>query len=148
MTIEDLEAQYGPPDAAYQADYCTIWEVKQDFPWFPAERVFINKDFKNMLFASFTAVQSANLQHEIAHFDGCFNIRDVRGAAGKPSAHSYAAAMDLNASKNRMVVNPTPAQRLGSWSQEFITAMQSSGVFFGGNFIRRADPMHFSMLDA
>jgi hypothetical protein len=146
MTAAQLEAQYGQPDAAYLAANCILWHVQQDFPWFPAEVIYINKAFKDMLFASFTAVQAAGLQGEVTDYDGCYNDRDVRGSVAI-SAHAYAAAIDINSSKNGMVVNPTPAQRLGSWSQGFIEAMTSSGVFFGGNFLHRADPMHFSMAD-
>ena len=146
MTASQLIEQYGPPDAAYLSENCITWEVQNDFPWFPAKEIYINKVFKGMLYDSFTAVQTAGLQNEITHFDGCYNKRDVRGSTDV-SAHSYACAIDLNAAENPMVVNPSPAKRLGRWTQGFIDAMTSSGVFFGGNFIHRSDPMHFSMAD-
>ena len=146
MTAAQLEAQYGPPNAAYLSANCIMWEVQEDYPWFPAKVIYINKVFKDMLFNSLAAVQAAGLQGEIHSFDGCYNDRDVRGASSL-SAHSYAYAVDLNASTNGMVVNPTPAQRLGTWTQGFIDAMTSSGIFFGGNFETRADPMHYSGAD-
>lgn len=150
MTASQLIEQYGPPDAAYLSENCIIWEVQNDFPWFPAKEIYINKVFKDMLYDSFTAVQAAGLQNEITHFDGCYNKRDVRGSTDV-SAHSYACAVDLNAAENPMVVKNvndiTPTDRLGKWSQGFVDAMTSSGVFFGGNFKTRPDPMHYSRAD-
>jgi hypothetical protein len=146
MTAADLIAKYGPPNKAYLEANCILWYIQEDFPWFPAKVVFINKDFKDMLFVSFTAVWAAGLQVEIKTYNGCYVNRPVRGS-NSISAHAYAAAMDLDAAIDGMVVNPTQDQRLGKWSQAFVDAMTSSGVFFGGNFIHRADPMHFSMAD-
>lgn len=150
MTASDLIAKYGTPDGHYQAVYCTLWHIQDDFLWFPGTSIFINKDFKNMLFQSFTAVQAAGLQDEIKTYNGCLVVRNVRGA-NTVSAHAYGAAIDLNSSDDPMVIkdfsNITPQDRLGKWSQPFVNAMVSSGVFFGGNFRNRPDPMHFSMAD-
>lgn len=146
MTAAQLIAQYGPPDASYQAKYCTIWQVKERFTWFPADKIFINIVFMNMLIKSFSAVEAANLQSEITTYNGCYVDRPVRGS-NSISAHAYAAAIDLDSAIDGMVVNPTTQQRLGKWTQPFIDAMTSSGIFFGGNFSHRADPMHFSMAD-
>jgi D-alanyl-D-alanine carboxypeptidase len=146
MTASDLIAQYGTPDAEYQAKYCTMWQVKERFPWFPAEKIFINIVFMNKLVISFQAVQDANLQGEIITFNGCYVDRPVRGS-NSISAHAYAAAIDMDSAIDGMVVNPTTQQRLGKWTPEFITAMLSSGIYYGGNFIHRADPMHFSLAD-
>jgi hypothetical protein len=146
MTAAELEALYGQPDAAYFSEYCIMWEVQQDYPWFPAKVIYINKDFKVVFSNGLLAVQTAGLQGEIITFDGCFNERNVRGSTSI-SAHYYACACDLNASKNPMAVNPTPAQRQGSWTPEFIVAMKSAGLFFGGDFHTRADPMHWSYAD-
>jgi len=146
MTAAQLIAQYGNPDAEYQAKYCTMWQVKERFPWFPAEKIFINIVFMNKLVISFQAVQDANLQHEIISFNGCYVDRPVRGS-NSISAHAYAAAIDLNSPIDGMVVNPTPQQRLGKWTPEFIAAMKSSGIYFGGDFLHRSDPMHWSLAD-
>ncbi len=147
MTAAQLEEKYGQPDAAYLAANCIVWQVQEKYPWFPAKEIYINKDFMAVFDAGLQAVQDAGLQDEITSFDGCYNPRDVRGSSTALSAHSYACACDLNASKNPMAVNPTPAQRQGSWSLEFITAMKSAGLFFGGDFHVRADPMHWSYAD-
>lgn len=150
MTASDLIAKYGVPDGNYQAKNCILWTIQEDFPWFPVSHIFLNNVFKSMLFKSFTAVQASGLQHEIHKYNGCLVIRQVRGRNSQ-SAHSYGAAIDLNSIEDPMVIkdfkNITPADRLGKWSQGFVNAMTSSGVFFGGNFKARPDPMHFSMAD-
>ena len=150
MTGQELIAKYGPPDGKYQANNCLLWNIQEDFPWFPVSHIFLNNIFKSMLFKSFTAVQAAGLQNEIHQYNGCLVIRKVRGRNSQ-SAHSYGAAIDLNSSDDPMVIkdfkNITPADRLGRWSQAFVNAMTSSGVFFGGNFKSRPDPMHYSMAD-
>lgn len=148
MSAQDiLLGKYGPPDEpTYQTQFCEIWYVKMDFHWFPANKFMVNKDFKIMLAKAFAALEAAGLHTEIKTFDGCFNLRMVRGRAAA-SLHSWGAAIDLNAATNGMVYNPTPKQRLGTWSQKFVDTMKSAGVFFGGDFLKRADPMHFGLLD-
>jgi hypothetical protein len=141
-----LTAKYGPPDHAHIVANCTTWYVKSQFPWFPVESFLINKDFKNMLYGAFLSLQAKGLHTEITSYDGCYNDRPVRGS-DVASVHSWAAAIDLDAATNGMVVNPTPEQRKGKWSDEFIATMKAAGVFFGGDFIHRADPMHWALVD-
>lgn len=147
---EQMIAKYGMPDATYQSKFCVLWNVQVSFPWFPVKNIFLNVDFRTMLAKSFQAVQDAGLQSEIKVFSGCLVVRPVRGSSSI-SMHSWGAAIDMNAQDDPMVIEPladiTPAMRLGKWSQGFVDAITSSGIFFGGNFIHRPDPMHFSMLD-
>lgn len=135
-----MQQKYGEPDAAYQAKYCMMWDVKTDFPWFPADRIFINKDFYLKLSKAFTALQNAGLHTEIKTFDGCYNERSVRGKQAL-SMHAWAAAIDLNANTEKL------DQQVSNWSTSFITTMRNSGLFWGGDFINRKDPMHFALLD-
>lgn len=144
---QQLLAKYGPPDHAHIVQNCITWHVRDDFPWFPTTQFLINKDFKEVLFKAFTALQAAGLHTEIKTYDGCYNDRPVRGSENVASLHSWGCAIDMNAKTNGMVVGPTPEQRKGSWSDEFIATMKIAGVFFGGDFKRRADPMHWALLD-
>lgn len=143
---QQLLVKYGPPNGDYVHKHCLSWNIQQDFPWFPVAHFLINSDFKNLLFKAFTAIQSAGLQSEIKTFDGCYNDRTVRGS-NAISLHAWACAIDLNASCDPMVVNPTSDQRKGTWTPEFIATMKAAGVFYGGDFLKRADPMHWSLLD-
>jgi hypothetical protein len=150
MTAQELVKLYGDPSAVYQAHYCTLWHIQEQFPWFPADKIFINIVFMQKLIISFKAVESISLQSEIVSFNGCYVNRPVRGS-NFISAHAYAAAIDLNADKDRMFIADNlpldDPKRLGTWSKSFVDAMTSGGVFFGGYFQHRADPMHFSMAD-
>lgn len=143
---QQLLAKYGPPDHAHIVTSCVVWQIKEDFPWFPANAFLINKDFKDVLFKAFKALEAAGLHTEIETYDGCYNDRPVRGSSAA-SVHSWAAAIDLNAATNGMVVGPTPEQRKGKWSDAFIATMKAAGVFYGGDFIHRADPMHWALFD-
>lgn len=131
-------SKYGEPGPEYQAKYCELWLVQLDFPWFPAKRIFINKDFKEALFKAFTGIEQANLQEEIETFDGCYVERKVRGSS-KISLHSWALAIDLNAHKEKL------GQEATHWSEQFISIMEQAGVYWGGNFKTRKDNMHFGL---
>jgi hypothetical protein len=150
-----LIAKYGPPSADYIRAYCTVWDVKADFPWFPVSHFLVNNDFKKVLHDAFTALQAKGLHTEIKTFDGCYNDRSVRGS-GATSLHAWAAACDFNAADNGMqsilASKLTPLIRLGKWSQQFIDTMKGAGLFYGGDFKTvhtdgtvRIDPMHFGL---
>lgn len=143
---QELTEKYGPPSAEYVKKYCVVWDVQAAFPWFPVSHFLVNVDFKRLLVQAFTNLQDADLHTEIKTFDGCYNDRSVRGSAAT-SLHAWAAAIDLNAACDGMLVNPTPEQRAGTWSPQFIAAMKAAGLYFGGDFITRADPMHFALAD-
>lgn len=152
MTAQQtMISKYGMPDGHYQSQWCILWEVKKDFPWFLVNKIFINRDFKDMLFKAFESIEAKGLQGEIKSFDGCLNQRPIRGSSAI-SMHSWAGAIDLNRVTGHMieglpVEKITVEMRRGPWSQDFIDSMKSAGIFFGGDFIHRPDPMHFSMLD-
>lgn len=131
----EIISKYGMPDAVYQYKYCVLWQIQKDFPWFPAKRVFINADFKKKLYAAFNKLD--NLHTEIETFDGCYEQRTVRGSKFI-SLHSWAMAIDLNASKEKL------GQVNTGWSDEFLKVMRDNGIFWGGDYVGRKDPMHFS----
>lgn len=71
----------------------------------------------------------------ISSFDGCFNIRSIRGGS-HPSLHSWGLAIDLNAE-----LFP-----LGSHSRqapELVQAFARQGFINGADFRFRKDAMHF-----
>lgn len=141
MTLrETIISKYGEPNAAYQAKYCTIWNISKDFPWFPASKIFINKEFKDKLFAAFANIEKANLQSEIKTFDGCYNDRSVRGRESK-SLHAWAMAIDLNAATEKL------AQQNTNWSGQFVAIMKAAGIFWGGDWRGRKDSMHFGLFN-
>lgn len=125
------------PGEDYQNKWCVRWEIKKDFPWFPANSIFINKDFKEKLYLAFRELQQKNLHKEIKTFDGCYVDRKVRGSS-LISLHSWAMAIDLNAAFEKL------GQTVTHFSKEFINII-TKYVFWGGNFNGRKDPMHFAL---
>lgn len=115
--------------------------------WFPHWRVLDSKsivkhiacniDIHGPLMSALTEVRFHGLGQELHTFDGCFNIRQVRGATSI-SAHAYGLALDLNAAEN-------PLGSLHSkFSSKFVDCFIKFGFSWGGNFHGRKDPMHFS----
>ena len=70
----------------------------------------------------------------IKTYDGCFNIRKVRGG-NRPSLHAWGLAIDINAGEFP----------LGSHAHQhpvLVRAFTAEGFFNGAKF-HRPDPMHF-----
>jgi hypothetical protein len=102
--------------------------------------LFVNSDIVAPLNDTFRALIKAGLHSELKTFDGCFNPRYQRGSTSKPSLHSYAIALDFNAS----------AMPLGSestWSDEFVGVWRDHGWVWGGDW-KRKDPQHFQFTNA
>lgn len=137
LSRQQILAKYGDPDSNYQKKYCILWEIQQDFAWFPAKEIFINKDFKDELFAAFTQLQAEGLHVEIKTFDGCLVVRNTRGSM-LISLHSWGMAIDLNASMEKL------GQLTTNWSPRFLEIMRMY-VYCGADFISRKDNMHFSL---
>lgn len=135
---DDILSKYGPPGLVYQQQYCEMWNVHNEFNWFPAQRIFINKDFRIKLQSAFNNLDEVALHTEIKTFDGCYNERKVRGNAKLVSLHSWALAMDLNAH-----IEPL-GQKTTHWTGDFIGVMKAAGIFWGGDF-KRHDSMHWSL---
>lgn len=134
----EIIKKYGLPGQQYQSKYCIVWEVKRDFPWFPCDRIFINKDFKDKLFKAFKELEQAGVAGEIKTYDGCYEDRKVRGS-DSISLHSWAMAIDFNAKFEKL------GQNITHFSKEFVNIMIKNGLFWGGNYAGRKDPMHFSL---
>jgi hypothetical protein len=136
---QEIIQKYGMPGTAYFNKWCVTWPIKEDFSWFPANRIFINKDFREKLYLAFKELENKGLQKEIKTFDGCYVERNVRGSSSI-SLHSWGMAIDLNASFEKL------GQNITHFSKDFINVM-TKYTFWGGNFKSRPDPMHFAFLN-
>jgi hypothetical protein len=116
------------------------WDIRNDFPWFPAAGMYVHKDFKPRLHSAFSELQQKGLHREIRSFDGAFDIRTVRGSDTALSIHSWGAAIDMNAADN-------PVGTAGTWTCSFLEVMLLNGIFCGQNWVGRKDPMHFAMVN-
>lgn len=109
--------------------------IKLTYAGKPVYRIFCNKDVHAPLSAVFSALVGKNLHYELKTFDGCFNVRWVRGVPGVASIHSWGLAFDFNAQDNHLGGE-------SKWTAEFIAVWESHGFTWGGRFTRK-DPMHF-----
>jgi len=101
----------------------------------PLEKFHMNIDVHKPFLDVCDLLIANDLHKELQTFDGCFNVRYVRGRPGILSLHTYAIAVDLNAALN-------PLGSEGKWSKEFINCWREVGFGYGGDFTRK-DPMHF-----
>jgi len=101
--------------------------------------IYCNKDMAGPLVAALKSVHDKGLGNVLKLYDGCFNIRKVRGSTAF-SAHAYGLAIDLNADDNNL-----GATHGGFYNNpEFVKCFTDQGFAWGGNFHGRKDPMHFS----
>lgn len=106
----------------------------------PVNAIYANKDIHGPLLAALQHVHDQGLGDLLHTYDGCFNIRMVRGSNSSFSAHSYGLALDLNCNEN-----PLGATHGGFYKHpEFVKCFTDQGFAWGGNFHSRKDPMHFS----
>ena len=80
----------------------------------------------------------AGLTEKVKSFDGCWNVRKIRGG-NKLSMHSWGIAVDHNAHTN-------PLGSEGDMDSEIVEIFESEGFCWGGNF-KRKDPMHFEFTE-
>ena len=138
---EQLTALYGSPkDAHFESKWMVKWDIRKEFTWFPKSSIYIHKDFQPKLQVAFARLEQQHLHTEIKTFDGCFNIRLVRGSKSVYSVHSWGCAIDLNAADN-------PLASAGKWSANFISVMVNSNIYCGQNWLGRKDPMHFALVN-
>lgn len=104
----------------------------------PVHAIFCNKDIHAPLLAALTSVHERGMADSLLTFDGCFNIRMVRGSSSF-STHAYGLGLDFNAK-----TNPMSSVLHTTMSQKFVKCFTEQGFAWGGNFHGRKDPMHFS----
>ena len=103
----------------------------------PTRHIYCNKDLEKPLLLALNNLRNRGFLAELATFDGCYSVRDVRGCQGRHSFHSWAAAIDINAASN-------PLGGPSSLSPGFVQCFTDTGLKWGGSFFRM-DPMHFSL---
>jgi hypothetical protein len=143
-----MKTAYGEPwlseaaKLAFEKNWMTLWradKLESDLclpsNFFPVRRIYCHRDIIGPLDSAFAALSKKSLQSEIKTFDGCFNIRPIRGRTDKWSIHSFGLALDFNAAENGL-------GQPSKWSHGFVQAWKDAGFVWGGDF-RRLDPMHF-----
>lgn len=102
-----------------------------------------------------------NAMHELAQSGfvvkgiGSYNWRDMVGASGKRSMHSYGLAIDINAEDNPFIKNNKvlygttwdPSTNEYAIDQNDANILIKHGWYWGGNWHSSKDYMHFSVTD-
>jgi hypothetical protein len=105
----------------------------------PVRAISLNKDMEKPLENALNAVIAMGFKDKLITYDGCFNIRSVRGRPNDLSAHAYGLAIDINAQ-----TNPLSSILHTDMSASFVKCFTNEGFAWGGNFLNRKDPMHYS----
>ncbi|MCX6277685.1 MAG: M15 family metallopeptidase [Bacteroidetes bacterium] len=133
VTPDQCIKKYGKPDA----NELYLWSV-------PAElnvgvipkRIYCNMDTVAPLEKAFSNLIERGYIDELKTWDGCFNIRQMRGGATY-SLHSWGIAVDVNARENGFGQPPklTPG---------FVQCFTDAGFDWGGKW-KKPDGMHFQL---
>jgi hypothetical protein len=128
--------KYGDPQ---KRNNIVIWEmpveIVKQIPCLPA-KIYCNKDLIIPLANALKSIINKGLTKELKTWDGCFNIRTMRGSQSM-SLHSWGIAVDVNAATNQLGKMPT-------LSAAFVKCFTDAGFDWGGTWIRK-DGMHFQL---
>lgn len=102
----------------------------------PTKNIYVNIDLAPALVMAFRLIEERGLQSRLKSYDGCLNIRTIRGS-GILSTHAYGLAIDINAKGNGLGETPTI-------DPDLVKCFTDAGWSWGGTF-RRLDGMHFQI---
>lgn len=130
--------KYGQPELlATQSKHMVLWDVPTELEiGLIPKKIYCNKDLVGPLSQAFKNLIATGHVKEIKTWDGCFNIRKVRGGKSM-SLHSWGIAVDINAFENGLYQVP-------KLSQGFVKCFKDAGFYWGGDF-KRLDGMHFQL---
>lgn len=137
-----------------EGKYMVMWDVPAELEiGVIPKRLYCNKAIIEPLSKAFKNLIDRGLVNELKTFDGCFNIRIIRGyekkydqlikagkydeAAKLISLHAWGVAIDVNAAWNGLGKVPT-------LSAAFVKCFTDAGFDWGGNWTRK-DGMHFQL---
>lgn len=152
ITALDCYSKYGDPFT--NKSNMVLWDVPSDIEiGLIPKKIYCNNDLIAPLLASFIKLIETGCVRELKTYDGCYNVRVIRGYEKKyqllkmqglheqanrlMSIHSWGVAIDLNAFENQL--NQTPKLSTG-----FVNCFKESGFDWGGDF-KRKDGMHFQL---
>ncbi len=152
MSLIAAQAKYGEIHNmtwGEESRHCAIWTMPEDLApgyvqWIntatgsPVERIYCLKDMHWPLERALALLITRGLDFKLKTFDGCKNMRMVRGNPNLISAHAYGGALDVNALTN-------PLGGPGDMDPGIVECFIKAGFTWGGSF-KRPDPQHFSFL--
>lgn len=134
LTSTDCLKKYGSPESEKAM---VLWDVPTalEIGVIP-KKIYCNKDMVKPLTLAFQNLIKTGYVRELKTWDGCFNIRQKRGAVTK-SLHSWGVAIDLNAAWNGFGKRP-------ALSAGFVKCFTDAGFDWGGMW-SKPDGMHFQL---
>ncbi len=109
--------------------------------------ILVNKACAAAMMAAFTEIWDKCDHDEkkvaatgASDFGGCLNIRKISGSANSWSNHSWACAIDLSPATNGF------GKGKGTLSNIVVDAFKRQGALWGGDYVKRSDPMHFEFV--
>lgn len=134
VTSAECLAKYGDPN---KQAHMVIYDVPTELEvGVIPKKIYCNKDMVLPLGLAFKNLIDRKCVGELVTWDGCFNIRKMRGLESM-SLHSWGVAIDVNAATNGLGKKP-------NLSPEFVKCFTDAGFEWGGNW-RRMDGMHFQL---
>ena len=107
-------------------------------PW--SYRIYGNGWTEEPLRRAFGFVVERGLAQELKAWNGCFNIRPMKGGSRQTSMHAWAVANDFNAD-----TNPFGRRLITDFSPEFVRCFADAGWEWGGLGDPNFDAMHFQL---
>lgn len=156
LTSVDFYKRFGEPGIQFERKEMGVFIVPEyysaNIPFVPA-KIYCNKQMFVPLEVAFYNIVDRGLSDEIKSWDGCFNVRAIRGshslwnkyvkqdrwdlAAKYTSVHAWGCAIDINAPWNRL-------GEKGEMSNELGKCFEDAGFLWGKHF-SRSDFMHFQL---
>jgi hypothetical protein len=136
LLARDCYKKYGEPSA--DNPWMMLWDLPPELEvGVIPNKLYCNKDIIVPLANAITLLKSRGLISELKTWDGCFNIRKIRGGTNM-SLHSWGIAIDVNAFEN-------PLGKTPKLSSGFVKCFTDAGFDWGGHWRRRPDGMHFQL---
>ena len=135
VTSKDCFKKYGAPAAN---NHCmTMFDIPTELEvGVIPKKIYCNRDLVSPLTNALKNLIERGFVSELKTWDGCFNIRKIRGSTAM-SLHSWGIAVDVNAFENGLDKEP-------KLSPGFVKCFTDAGFDWGGVW-RRKDGMHFQL---
>lgn len=155
VTSAQCLKKWGDPTVTTnELKYMTVWDVPAhlEIGVIP-KKLYCNKEMIGPLMQALSNIIDRGLVDKLKTFDGCFNVRIIRGyekkyaslikqgkleeASKLLSLHSWGIAIDINAAWNGLGKTPTMSAKL-------VKCFTDAGFEWGGTWTRK-DGMHFQL---
>ena len=136
--LREIVATFGHLTPNFEARYIVSFDLP--YPLLYAgktvRRARCHRLLVDNFITAFSAIRAAGLESECRNYGGIYANRSIRGISSHPSTHSWGIAIDLEPAKY-------PLGNRKRFPDAVIQCWELAGFYYGGNFRKRPDPMHF-----